>query len=116
MAEPATFAEDPTGGSIWQSTYGTTKRIDFVATPSGWLRYIIKAAVDTNVHLAVSNKNDHLLTRVDAQLPSNTFHTKDAPPQKYLQTVTERTCFSGSATGNRGGMEQGTAPTTGMDS
>ena len=69
---PTTFATDPNGPGTWVSPSGSERRIDFVAIPQQWLCYVQGARVDHGIALAIDDKLDHRLVRVDICLPQKT--------------------------------------------
>ena len=66
---PTTFATDPNGPGTWVSPNGSESRKDFVAIPQQWLRYVQSARVNHGITLAIDDKLDHRLVRVDISLP-----------------------------------------------
>ena len=65
MVLPAAFPDDPTGHANLHATFGTKTGIAYVASPSSWLPYIAKPAVDNETHLALKDRNDHFLAWVE---------------------------------------------------
>ena len=90
---PSTFSTDPNGPGTWVDTYGNEKRIDYVAVPQEWLCYVSSARVDRNVVLAIDDKVDRRLLRVDLHLPGDSECKTDSPattawtPSKDLLTL-----------------------------
>ena len=72
MCLPTTFATDPRGSGTWDSPNGNESRIDYVAIPQHWLCFVQSARVDRNITLAIADKLDHRLVRVDSCQPRGT--------------------------------------------
>ena len=72
MCLPTTFATDACGSRTCVSPNGMESRIDYVAIPQQWLCYVQSASVDSNITLAIGDKLDHRLVRVDLCLPRDT--------------------------------------------
>ena len=72
MCLPTTFATDPRGSGTWVSPNGNEIRIDYVAIPPHWLCFVQSARVDRNITLAIADKLDHCLVRVDSCQPRGT--------------------------------------------
>ena len=72
MCLPTTFATDACGSRTCVSLNGMERRIDYVAIPQQWLCYVQSASVDSNITLAIGDKLDHRLVRVDLRLPRDT--------------------------------------------
>ena len=74
-----TFSTDPSGPGTWVSKAGKDKRIDYVAIPQDWLCYVKSARVGHNVALAMADRLDHRVPRVDVVLPKDTQCRNEAP-------------------------------------
>ena len=101
MVLPATFVIDPTGGGTWMANSGEMSRYDYVAVSRCLQPFVAAAFVDTNVHLAINLRIDHLVAVVvlhlDPSQPSETPTTARSLVKPYraalkLQEVRDSIC------------------------